>query len=145
MDEFTPWSGGSDGKESACKSRDLGLIPGFGRSPGEGNGNLLQYSCLETFMDRKSLMGYCPWDSPDKNTGVGCHFSLQGIFPTQGSNPGLLICRQILYHLSYKEPIKRSQMFYSFLCFTSLIVEKKMATHSVFLPGKSHGQRSLVG
>ena len=38
----------------------------------------------------------CPWDSPD-NTGVGCHFSPQGIFPTQGSNPGLLHCRQILY------------------------------------------------
>ena len=36
-----------------------------------------------------------PWNSPDKNTGVGCHFLLQGIFPTQGLNPGLL------YHLSY--------------------------------------------
>ena len=36
-----------------------------------------------------------------KNTGVGCHFLLQGIFPTQGSNPGLLPCRQILYHLSF--------------------------------------------
>ena len=35
------------GKESACNARDLGLIPGSGRSPGEGNGNLLQYSCLE--------------------------------------------------------------------------------------------------
>ena len=34
----------------------------------------------------------CPWDSPGKNTGVGCHFLLQGIFPTQGSNPRLL-CR----------------------------------------------------
>ena len=32
----------------------------------------------------------CPWDSPDKNTGVGCHFLLQGIFPTRGSNPCLL-------------------------------------------------------
>ena len=42
------------------------------------------------------------WDSPVKNTGVGCHFLLQGIFPTQGSNPGLLHCRQILYPLSYK-------------------------------------------
>ena len=31
----------------------------------------------------------CPWDSPGKNTGVGCHFLLQGIFPTQGSNPCL--------------------------------------------------------
>ena len=39
----------------------------------------------------------CPWDSPGKNTGVGCHFLLQRIFPTQGLNPGLLHCRQILY------------------------------------------------
>ena len=36
-----------------------------------------------------------PWDFLDKSTGVGCHFLLQGIFPTQGSNPGLLHCRQI--------------------------------------------------
>ena len=42
----------------------------------------------------------CPWDFPGKDTGVGCHFLLQGIFPTQGSNPGLLHCRQILYQLS---------------------------------------------
>ena len=39
--------GGSDGKEFACSAGDLGLIPGSGRSPGEGNGNPLQYSCLE--------------------------------------------------------------------------------------------------
>ena len=44
----------------------------------------------------------CPWNPPGKNTGVGCHFLLQGIFPTQGLNPGLLHCRQILYHLSHK-------------------------------------------
>ena len=36
----------------------------------------------------------CPWDSPGKNTGVGCHFLLQGIFPTQGSNLGPLPCRR---------------------------------------------------
>ena len=42
----------------------------------------------------------CPWNYPGKNTAVGCHFLLQGIFLTQGSNPGLLHCRQILYHLS---------------------------------------------
>ena len=42
-----------------------------------------------------------PWDSPGKNTGVGCHSLLQEIFLTQGSNPGLLHCRQILYCLSY--------------------------------------------
>ena len=43
-----------------------------------------------------------PWDSPGKTTGVGCHFLLQGIFPIQGSNLGLLHCRQILYHLSHQ-------------------------------------------
>ena len=41
-----------------------------------------------------------PWDSPGRNTGVGCHFLLQEIFPTQGSNLGLPYCRQTHYHLS---------------------------------------------
>ena len=41
-------------------------------------------------------------DSPGKNSGVGCHALLQGIFPTQGSNPGLPHYRWILYHLSYQ-------------------------------------------
>ena len=40
----------------------------------------------------------CPWDFAGKNTGVGCHFLLQGIFPTQGSNPCLLHWQRILYH-----------------------------------------------
>ena len=43
---------GSEGKASACNAGDLGSIPGSGRSPGEGNGNLLQYPCLENLMDR---------------------------------------------------------------------------------------------
>ena len=43
-----------------------------------------------------------PWDSPGKNTGEGCHFLLQGIFQTQGSNSDLPHCRQILYHLSHQ-------------------------------------------
>ena len=51
----------------------------------------------------------CPWSSPGKNTGVGSHSLLQGIFLTQGMNPGLLHCRQTLYHLSHQaspRPIK---------------------------------------
>ena len=44
--------GGSDGKESDCNAGDPGSIPGLERSPGEGNGNPLQYSCLENSMDR---------------------------------------------------------------------------------------------
>ena len=43
--------GGSEGEESACSVEDLGLIPGSGRSPGEGNGNPLQYICLENPVD----------------------------------------------------------------------------------------------
>ena len=50
--ETQGFPGGSDGKESACNAGDMGLIPGSGRSCGEGNGNPLQYSCLENFMDR---------------------------------------------------------------------------------------------
>ena len=46
------FSCGSDNKESACNVGDPGLIPGLGRSPREGNGNSLQYSCLENSMDR---------------------------------------------------------------------------------------------
>ena len=45
--------GGSDGKESACNARDVGLIPGSGRSPGEGNGYPCQYFCQENPMDRE--------------------------------------------------------------------------------------------
>ena len=44
----------------------------------------------------------CSWDLPSKNTGVGCHFLLQGILLVQGSNSGLLHFRQMLYHLSHK-------------------------------------------
>ena len=44
--------GGSDSKESACNARDSGSVPGVGRSPAEGNGYPLQYSCLESSMDR---------------------------------------------------------------------------------------------
>ena len=52
MSVLISFPGGSDGKESACNTGDPCLIPGSGRSSGEGNGNPLQYSCLENFMDR---------------------------------------------------------------------------------------------
>ena len=51
-----------------------------------------------------------PWDVLGKSTGVGCHFLLQGFFPTQGSNPGLLHCRQTLYHLSHLKTTMRYQL-----------------------------------
>ena len=49
--EYLRLPGGSDGKVSACNAGDLDSIPGLGRSPGEGNGNPLQYSCLKNPMD----------------------------------------------------------------------------------------------
>ena len=55
--------------------------------------NPMDYSPPGSFVHEFSL---------GKNTGVGCHALLQGIFPTQGSNPGLLHCRQILHHLSHQ-------------------------------------------
>ena len=50
--------GGADGKESACNVGDLGSIPGLGRTPGEGHGNPLQYSCLENSHGQRSLASY---------------------------------------------------------------------------------------
>ena len=49
---------------------------------------------------------YIPWNSPGQNTGVGCCSLLQGIFPTQGSNPGLPHCRWIPYQLSHKGSLR---------------------------------------
>ena len=54
----------------------------------------------------------CPWNFPGKNTGVGCHFLLQGIFLTQGLNLGLQHCRKTLYCLSHQG----SQKNYSYSC-----------------------------
>ena len=51
---------GSDGKESSCNVEDLGSIPVLGRSPGGGNGNPLQYSCLENPHGQRSVEGYSP-------------------------------------------------------------------------------------
>ena len=126
---------------------DVGLIPGWGRSPGGGHGNPLQYSWSGESHGYRCLVGYgpqghteldtalaaqhstaqsncesvsgsvvsdslrshglqpakllCPWNSLGKNTGVGSHSLLQGIFPTRGSNAGLLHCKWILYSLSH--------------------------------------------
>ena len=78
--------GGSDGKESACSVGDPGLIPGWGRSPGEGNDNPLQYSCLKNPMDggawwatvhgvaksrtQLSSFSLLPWDSSETASDI---------------------------------------------------------------------------
>ena len=67
--------GGSDGRASACNARDPGSIPGLGRSPGGGNGNPLQYSCLENFQGLRSLVGYSPWGHKGLDTTEQLHFT----------------------------------------------------------------------
>ena len=72
---FLYFPGGSDGKESACSSGDPVSIPGLGRSPGEGNGNPPQYSCLENSMDRGvwrvKVHGFCK--EPDTTERLSLH------------------------------------------------------------------------
>ena len=130
-----PWCLSS--KESACNvedTGDVGLIAGLGRSPGEGHGSLLQYSCLEKPMERgawwasvhrfaksqtwlKWLSTHGPplcspldYSLPGSSIhgvfqariGMVCHFPLQRIFPTQGSNLVLPHFRQTLYFLNHQ-------------------------------------------
>ena len=89
--------GGSDGKESACNAGDLGSILGSGRSPGEGNGNPLQYSCLENPMEResdggRSLVGYSPWGRKESDMTERLHF----IIDTESSDrPEVDVCREM--------------------------------------------------
>ena len=63
--------GGSDSKEPACNAGDMGSIPGLGISPGEGNANPLQYSCLENPMDRRAW-----WAIVHGVATVGCDLQL---------------------------------------------------------------------
>ena len=58
---FLGFTGGLVGKESTCNEGELGSIPGLGRSLGGGNGNPLQYSCLENLHGQKNLAGCSPW------------------------------------------------------------------------------------
>ena len=77
-------------------------------------------------MDCSPLGSSIREDSPDKKrTGVGCHALLQGIFPTQGLNPGLLHCRQILYLPSHHQSPPRSIMSFCKTTFWYCICHKK--------------------
>ena len=81
-------------------------VLGDGReNSGTGGGRLCMRSCpivSDLALWLVAQWAPCSWNFPGKNTGVGCRFLLQGFFPTQGSNPSLLHCRQILYHLSHQ-------------------------------------------
>ena len=88
-----------------------------GKSPGVGCHCLLQCIKVKSESGSRSIVSdslqphglYSSWNSPGQNTGMGSLSLLHGIFPTQGSNPGLPHCRQILYQLSHKETGNRNQ------------------------------------
>ena len=76
------YSGGSDSKASVYNAGDLGLSPGLGRSPGEGNGNPLQYCCLENPMDRGAWVRYSLWGQKESDTTERLHFTSLHILMT---------------------------------------------------------------
>ena len=81
---------------------------------------------------------YSPWNSPGQNTGVGSLSLLQGIFPTQGSNPCLPHCRWILYQLSHKGSVRSDQISHS-------VVSDSLRPHGLYSPRNSPGQNTGVG
>ena len=81
--------GGSEVKASTCNVGDLGSIPGSGRSPGEGNGNPLQYSCLENPMDRGAWWATVHKES---DTTEPLHFHFQAIHTCYLSSFSFFLC-----------------------------------------------------
>ena len=67
-----------------------------------------RWNCCLVAKSRPTLCG--PWTSPGKNTRVGCHSLLHGIFMTQGSNLGLLHCRKVLYCLNHQGSLKAARL-----------------------------------
>ena len=83
--------GGSDGKASVYNAGDLGLIPGSGRSPGEGNGNPLQYSCMENPVDG----GAWTWGCKESDTTEQLHFLSFPFFCNTSENLRILSVRHV--------------------------------------------------
>ena len=154
------FSCGSAGKESACNAGDLGLISGLGRSPGEGNGYPIQYSCLENPMDRgawwvtvhgvtrvrhdlvtkatnldlRTLKPTGNWCLVRTNLGVDACYSFSDSF----LSPTGVFLFPFIYFLIY---VFISLFMYLFVLFR----RRQWHPTPVLLPGKSHGQKSLAG
>ena len=155
---------GSDGKESACSARDLCSIPGSRRSSGEGNGNPLQYSCLENSMDR-GIWGATLLGVAKSRTWLSTHY----IFSISISN-AILLCyhwNHLIFFLfmersgiyikwyegfpggaSSKEPACQCRR-HKRCKFDPWVVKipwrRAWQSIPVFLPGESYEQRSLAG
>ena len=125
--------GGSDGRESACNGRDQGLIPESGRSPGEGNGNPLHYSCLKNSVDRGDWglqsMGL---QRVEPNWVTNTFTSLFIFWFPSGNLSSVLV-----------SPIYSNTIFTKSLakCCSTF----KTEWHLTSSTGKPHGRRNLVG
>ena len=84
--------GGSDDKASAYNAGDPGSIPGSGRSPGEGNGNPLQYSCLEKSHGWRNLVGFSPWGHKESDTTERLHLTLTHMYVCVHAQSCLILC-----------------------------------------------------
>ena len=100
-------------------------------------------SCLVMSHALRPHRLYSPWHSPGQKTRMGSLFLLQGIFPVQGSNPGLPHCRWILYQLSYQRIPVQETWFNSWI--RKIPWRRKWQLTPVFLFGESHGQRCMDG
>ena len=131
--------GGSDGKESACNARDLGSIPGSGRSPGAGNDNPPQYSCLENSMDRGAWWATVRGDTEsDKTEHISLSISLSRWFLVV-----VLICISIrcqdveTFHVIFFKSVSKSD-FWSLASWASTLFW-------TLLPGPSQGHLLRTG
>ena len=117
---------------SVCNARDPGSIPGSGRSPGEGNGNPLQYSCLENFHGWRNLVGHSPSGRKESRTTERFHFtSLHGTLLPCGSDGKVSACN------AGKPGFN--------LWVGKIPWRRKWQPTPVLLPREFHGLRSLVG
>ena len=137
LDLTWDFPGGSDGKVSACNAGDSGSIPGLGRSPGEGNGNPLQYSCLENSMDGGAwwaiVHGVTKSRTQLSNFTETSHCSNSPCVPRTSMVTQMVKCLPAMQEtqvqsLGWEDPWRRERL-----------------PTPVFWPGELHGQRSLVG
>ena len=96
--DFGRVPGGSDGKVSPCNAGELGSIPGSGRSPGEGNGNPIQYSCLENPMDGEAWRARVHGVAKSRSR-LQLHSFFFVILPETASPLGLFLLKHILLKL----------------------------------------------
>ena len=142
LSSFQGFPNSSVGKESACNAGDLGSSPGLGRSPGEGNGNPLQYSCLENPMGRGAWQATVHGATRVEHDWVTKLPPLpSGCLWCHASCITLLVRGQRLPWFEVKKK-KRLNWWFS-----REVICRRRQWHPtpVLLPGKSHGRRSLVG